>query len=190
MSEAATQEAVEMTTTVAKPDSIPSPFGAARSRRRRSRRRPLVLAGSILTLAAVSVGTWLIVAQASGGRATDLEAAAPVATWTAPAQLWVERLDLIRLKNQLVRAGYSIKVDGKLDPVAKSGLADYLRPDAAHPLSPSLVRALAGTVITGLRNPVAWDLRFGLNRPTKFVERPLTGPGGQLDANGNDRTRR
>lgn len=157
-----------MTTTVAKPDWIPSPSSAARARRRRSRRRALVLAASILTLAAVSVGTWLIVAQASGGHPTKVDAA--------------------RLEKQLVRAGYSIKVDGKLDPVAKSALADYLRADAAHPLSPSLARALAGTVITGLRNPVAWNLRFGLNRPTRFVERPLTGPGGQLDANGNDRT--
>lgn len=153
-----------MTITVAKPDARPSLPSAARSRRRRIRRRPLVLAGSILAIATASVGMWLIVAQASGGRP-----------------------DVIRLKKQLVRTGYSIKVDGKLDPVAKSALADYLRADAAHPLSPSLARALAGTVITGLRDPVAWNLRFGLNRPTKFVERPLTGPGGQLDANGNPR---
>ena len=43
------------------------------------------------------------------------------------------------------------------------------------------------TVITTLRNPAAWNNRFGLNRKTKFVERPLTGPHGQLDANGNIR---
>lgn len=172
-----------MTTTVAKPDSTSSPSSAARSRRRRSRRRPLVLAGSILALATASVCTWLIVAQASGGRrAAEIEAAAPKGASTAPAQL-----GRIRLKNQLVGAGYSIEVDGNLDAVAKSALADYLRPDAAHPLSSSLARALAGTVITGLRNPAAWNLRFGLNRPTKFVERPLTGLGGQLDANGNPR---
>jgi len=42
-------------------------------------------------------------------------------------------------------------------------------------------------VITTLRNPAAWNSRFGLNRKTKFVERPLTGPHGQLDANGNIR---
>jgi Tol biopolymer transport system component len=94
---------------------------------------------------------------------------------------------VVALEQQLVRAGYSLKVDGKLDPVTKSALADFLRPSSAHPLSPSLARALQGTVITTLRNPAPWNSRFGLNRKTNFVERPLTGPGGQLDANGNIR---
>ena len=67
----------------------------------------------------------------------------------------------------------------------KSALADYLRPDSTHPLSASLASQLDGTVITGLRNPAAWNKRFGLDRKTTFVERPLTGAGGQLDANGN-----
>ncbi len=72
---------------------------------------------------------------------------------------------------QLVRAGYSIKVDGNLDAVAKSALADYLQPDGAHPLSPFLASALEGTVITGLRDPSVWNRRFGLHRPTTLVER-------------------
>jgi hypothetical protein len=87
-----------------------------------------------------------------------------------------------------VRAGYSIAVDGKLDPVTKSALADYLQLEPTHPLSPFLASALAGNWITGYRNPAAWNQRFGLNRLTRFVEKPLTGPGGQLDANGNLRS--
>jgi hypothetical protein len=42
-------------------------------------------------------------------------------------------------------------------------------------------------VLLGRQNPVLWNRRFGFNRPTRFVERPLTGLGGQLDANGNIR---
>jgi hypothetical protein len=46
---------------------------------------------------------------------------------------------------------------------------------------------LHGAVLLGRQNPVLWNRRFGFNRPTRFVERPLTGLGGQLDANGNIR---
>jgi hypothetical protein len=151
-----------MTTTVAKPDPIRLPSIAAPLRSQRSSRRPHVLAGCILALALGSLSTWLIIAQLAGGGATDLTAATSGSVWTPPS-LWAQGLDVIRLKKQLVRAGYSIKVDGNLDPVAKSARLDF----------------------THVGNPAAWNLRFGLNRPTKFVERPLTGPGGQLDANGN-----
>lgn len=150
-----------MTTTVAKPDLIRLP-STAPLRSQRSWRRPVVLAGCILALALGSLGTWLIIAQLAGGGGTDVTAATPASVWTPPS-LWAQGLDVIRLKKQLVRAGYSIKVDGNLDPVAKSALADF----------------------THFGNLAAWNVRFGLNRPTKFVERPLTGPGGQLDANGN-----
>jgi hypothetical protein len=139
----------------------------------------------MLTLAVVSVGTWLIVDRAAGPSANPVSAAASLPVWTPIASTWLERLAVMRAKKQLVRAGYSIKVDGKLDPVTKSALADYLRLDPAHPLDPILAAALQGTWISGLRDPAAWNSRFGLHRLTKFVERPLTGPGGQLDANGN-----
>ena len=151
-----------MTTSVAKPDAIRLPSTAAPLRSRRSRRRPLVLAGCTLALAVVSAGTWLTVAQLTGASGTDVTAAAP-AVWVDAAVTMGPRPRRHPLEEQLVRAGYSIKVDGTLDPVAKSALADF----------------------THVGNPAAWNLRFGLNRPTKFVERPLTGPGGQLDANGN-----
>ena len=98
---------------------------------------------------------------------------------------WLDRLEVVRLKKQLVQTGYSLRIDDSLGPVTKSALADYLQLDRAHPLGPFLVRLLRKTVITGRRDPQAWNNYFGLDRPTRFVERPLTGPGGQLDANGN-----
>jgi hypothetical protein len=110
-------------------------------------------------------------------------AAAPA--WTPFGSPWLEAVDVRGLKTQLLRAGYQVKVDDSLDPVTKSALADYLRPGSAGWLGPVLGHSLAGTVLLGRQNPVAWNRRFGLDRPTKFVERPLTGPGGQLDANGN-----
>jgi hypothetical protein len=141
----------------------------------------------MLALAVVSVGTWLIVDRTAGRGANPVSAATALPGWTPITSTWLDRLAVIRAKKQLVRAGYSIKVDGNLDPVTKSALADYLRLDSSHPLYPNLAAALQGTWITGLHNPAAWNSRFGLHRLTKFVERPLTGPGGQLDANGNVR---
>jgi len=102
-------------------------------------------------------------------------------------ETWLRPINVVGLQKQLVRAGYSIAVDGVLDPITKSALADFLQPSSRHPLGPSLAVALQGTVITTLRDPGAWNMRFGLNRRTRFVERPLTGRGGQLDAYGNVR---
>ncbi|HJQ49399.1 MAG TPA: hypothetical protein VJ838_02690 [Gaiellaceae bacterium] len=90
------------------------------------------------------------------------------------------------LKKQLVSAGYQVKVGDNLDPVTKSAVADYLQPGSTL-LGPELTHAMSGTVLLGRRDPVDWNFRFGLKRRTKFVELPLTGPGGQLDAKGNIR---
>jgi hypothetical protein len=174
-----------MTTTIAKPAAIPTPPVASPSRRRAGRRRPRALAALAITLAAVAVGTWLIVELVGGSGASAISGTASATAWTPIAARWLARLEVIGLKKQLARAGYSIKVDDNLDPVTKSALANYLQLDATHPLSPFLAVVLEGTVITGFRNPTAWNSRFGLHRLTKFVERPLTGLGGQLDANGN-----
>jgi hypothetical protein len=174
-----------MTTTIAKPVAIPTPPIASPSRRRAGRRRPRALAALAITLAAIVVGTWLIVELVGGSGASAMSRTASAPAWTPIAAPWLARLEVIGLKKQLVRAGYSIKVDDNLDPVTKSALANYLQLDASHPLSPFLASVLEGTVITGFRNPTAWNSRFGLHRLTKFVERPLTGLGGQLDANGN-----
>jgi hypothetical protein len=111
----------------------------------------------------------------------------PPPAWTPFLTPWAEAVDVRDLKRQLVHAGYQVSVDDSLDPVTKSAFADYLRPGTGSSLGPGLDRALRGTVHLGRENPVLWNRRFGLNRPTKFVERPLTGPGGQLDANGNIR---
>ena len=176
-----------MTMTVAKTEAVRRPRLAAAHRSQRARRRPLVLAGIILTLGLAALAAWLAVDQLFGRGAKTVAIASAAPPWNPGASLWLERLDVAGLQKQLVRAGYSLKVDGSLDAVTKSALADFLRPGSAHPLSPSLARALEGTVITTLRNPAAWNIRFGLNRKTKFVERPLTGPDGQLDAKGNIR---
>jgi hypothetical protein len=178
-----------MTSTVTKSGMSSAPPVAAASRTRDARQRALTLAGLILALAAVSVGTELIVQRVLG---TGVRAASsgttPAPSFMPIAAPWLGRAEIVRLEKQLMRAGYSIAVDGKLDPVTKSALADYLQLDATHPLSPFLASALTGTWITGFRNPAAWNQRFGLNRLTRFVEKPLTGPGGQLDANGNLRS--
>ena len=153
-------------------------------RSRISRRLALGLAGIVLVSAGISIGTWFAVERAVGGAEASASAPGPVfPTWLTP-------IDVPGLQEQLVRTGYSIAVDGVLDPVTKSALADFLRPNSRHPLSPSLAAALQGTVITARRDPRAWNMRFGLNRRTRFVERPLAGPGGQLDASGNVRDHR
>ena len=175
-----------MTTAIAKTGAIPTPRSAAPPRSRSRRRTRLVLAGFVITLGVVSIGAARM--QPSRESTNDVSAERALA-WTSAGSPWLKNLEIIRLKKQLVRAGYSIKVDGGLDPVTKSALADYAQLDATHPISPFLAEVLRGTVITGFRNPTAWNTYFGLHRPTKFVERPLTGRGGQLDANGNFRPR-
>ena len=158
-----------MSTTVLKPVAIRKPPTTAHSPRRAGRRLPLAIALVAVTLAAAGTGTWLIVARigGSGGSALSVPITAPA--WTPTATPLVERLQVVGLQRQLVRAGYAIKVDGDLDRVAKSALADYLQPNEAHPLTPFVASALGGTVITGLRNPAAWNSRFGPH-PTTLVE--------------------
>jgi hypothetical protein len=158
---------------------------------RRTRRASIAVSGVVLALALASLGTWLALDRAAESNAPAMVAGSAVPLWPPISLPWLQPLvtdvdkQLVSIDKQLVDAGYSIKADGKLDPVKKSALADYLRPNSTHPPSASLAPQLEGTVITGLRNPAAWNKRFGLDRKTTFVERPLTGAGGQLDANGN-----
>jgi hypothetical protein len=176
-----------MTTIAAKSRAIRRPRTAAAVRSRRSHRGPLTLAGIILMLGLAVPATWLTLDRSARSSANTATSAAAVSAWSPIFAPWPQHLDVTSLERELVRAGYSVKVDGNLDPVTKSALADYLQLDSAHPLSPFLASALDGTVITGLRNPGAWNGHYGLERATKFVERPLTGPSGQLDAEGNFR---
>jgi hypothetical protein len=162
---------MEMSTTVVKTAATRTPPTVAPWRWQASRRLPLALTLLAITLAAIGVGTWLIVRHAGGSGTGALSPPIAAPAWTPTASPFVERLQVVGLKKQLVRAGYSIKVDGNLDPVAKSASADYLQPDGTHLLSPFLASALEGTVITGLRNPSAWNSRFGLHRQTTLVER-------------------
>jgi hypothetical protein len=184
MSEATAQEANEMTTAIAKADALADLGPAAQTRSRLKWRPRLVLAGFVVTLAALSISTSRL-QPADGSVGTT--GAEPAVTPGLAGSPWLDRLEVINLKKRLVRAGYSIKVSGGIGPVTRSALADYLQLDETHPLSPFLARALSGTVITGRRNPAAWNNYFGLDRPTRLVERPLTGPGMQLDPNGNYR---
>ncbi|HKC21031.1 MAG TPA: hypothetical protein VKB64_00845 [Gaiellaceae bacterium] len=148
-------------------------------------RRRLALAFLVPALAAAAAATSLILAGSAGLSSRPPVAAVSASTWTPFASPWAESFDLRDLKRQLARAGYRVMVDDRLDAVTRSAFADYLRPGTESSLG--LARALRGTVLLGRQNPVLWNRRFGLNRTTKFVERPLTGPGGQLDANGNIR---
>jgi len=161
-----------------------SPREAVTSRSHWTRRR-LALAVVVPMLAAAAVGVSLVLDGPMGSSSTPATTAAatPVLMPSGPA--WLRVADVRELKRRLVRAGYQVRVDDRLDPVTKSALADYLQPGSASLLTPVLGRALAGTFFFGRRDPAAWNYKFGLDRPTKFVERPLTGPGGQLDANGN-----
>ena len=150
--------------------------------RRIPSRRALTIASLGMALAAISLGTWRTVDWAASGSAASAS--------TPTFRTWLRPIDVVGVQRQLVRAGYSIPVTGVLDPITKSALADFLRPSSSDRLGPSLAYALRGTVITTRREPAAWNMRFGLNRRTRFVERPLTGPGGQLDAYGNVRSQR
>src|SRR5262249_29636651 len=136
----------------------------------------LVIASIALALAGISTGTWL---------AVDLTAGSATAAAATPVfRTWMKPIDVVSLQQQRVRAGYSIAVDpiaaddGILDPVTRSALADFLQPSSRHRLRAPLAAALQGTVITALRDPVTWNRRFGLNRRTRSVERPVTGPAG------------
>ena len=166
-----------MTTTVAKSTAVLPPM-------RWGRRRTTTVA---LTLAGLAVGTWLLIGG-GGQSAAQASAATPVLAWAPIPAPWDVQLGVADLTSQLAGAGYQIRLDGRLGPVTKSAAADYLLPGSSSSLAPALARALSGTVFLGRRDPVDWNFRFGLHRPDKFVELPLTGPGGQLDANGNIRS--
>ena len=93
-------------------------------------------------------------------------------------------MDTAKLQERLVGAGYSIAVTGVLDPITRAAAADFYR-SAGHPVTLSLARFLDGTIFLARDDVRAWNERFGLDRRTRSVGRPLAGAGGQLDAYGN-----
>lgn len=127
----------------------------------------------------VGVAGWALIE-----RVTDDQ---PAATPTQPGWV-VPTWNVTELEVVLVRAGYAIRVDGVLDPVTRSAAADFIRASDWQQLEARLANALLGTVMTGRQDPAAWNQRFGADRATRMVERPLTGLDGQLDNNGNLRT--
>ena len=135
--------------------------------------------------AAIGVAAWTLTDRLTQ-RAQPPEAPAAVLPSPVTGDLMV-RAEIAALQERLVMAGYAIPVTGVLDPVTKAAAADFMHPVQWQTLPLSLAQAMRGTVITGFRDPRAWNARFGLDRATRLVERPLKGPVGQLDANGNRR---
>src|SRR5881394_2211100 len=106
-----------MTSTVTKLGASSRPPEAAASRAPSARQRARTLAGLMLTLAVVSVGAWLVVQRVAGTGARPVRSSTtPAPPFMPIAAPWLGRAEVVRLEKQLVRAGYSIAVDGKLGP--------------------------------------------------------------------------
>jgi hypothetical protein len=99
--------------------------------------------------------------------ATTFPGQRPASTGGKPG-VDVGTVNVSSLQKQLASAGYHIPADeaGKLGPMTKAALADYLQPSAQHPIGTALRTALAGTVITGKRDPTTFNLRFDKNDKT------------------------
>jgi hypothetical protein len=150
-----------------------------------------VLALVLVLALLIGAASWVFFGRGAS-TTPQAETTTPAATMPIAGVLLID--PIANLGRQLRTAGYAlpaIKVDYSLpaaywlDPLTRSAAADYLRISETSPLDPRLASALQGTVITGRRDPAVWSARFGTNRVTRWVERPLTGPGGQLDAFGN-----
>jgi len=140
----------------------------------------LLLSATVVLAALVGFALWVLVDRLTS---TTEQHAAPVAVFPVTDPFWTyEASDPQR---RLRTAGYALPVTGVLDRLTRSATADFLVVGESSPLDPALAQALQGTVITSRHDPAAWNARFGADRATKMVERPLTGPGGQLDAFGN-----
>jgi hypothetical protein len=136
----------------------------------------IVCAGVVL-----GVGAWLLTARLSD---STKPSAAPAATASQFSHDFMLPLDITALQFRLADAGYAILITRALDPLTRAAAADFFG-SVAHPLTPLLARALDGTTFLGRGDSTSWNARFGLNRRTGMVERPLTGPEGQLDEYGN-----
>jgi hypothetical protein len=139
----------------------------------------LWLAAVVMAAVVAGLGSWKLVDHLTAGNA------ATTVSTPAPSELQpAAALITVGLQRRLRAAGYSLETNGVLDPITKSAAADFLRGEDLT-ASPWLLSSLGGTVLTGRHDPGAWNARFGVDRRTRMVERPLTAPGGQLDAFGN-----
>ena len=138
----------------------------------------LWLGAVVIAAVVVGLASWRLVDRFAGGSVSKEET--PVSVEVQPATAVM----VAGLQRLLQAEGYSLVATGTFDPVTRSAAADYLRADDLLG-SPGLASSLRGTVLTGRHDPGAWNARFGVDRRTQMVERPLTGPGGQLDAFGN-----
>jgi hypothetical protein len=164
-----------MPATLGQPVGLKGPVSAVS----RGPHRWLWLGAVIMAAVVAGLGSWRLVDHFTGGSAAT-QVVAPIPSELQPAAV-VSSAGLQRL---LRAAGYSLAVNSVLDPITRSAAADYLQP-AELAASPWLLSSLQATILTSRHDPGAWNARFGLNRHTQMVERPLTGPGGQLDGFGN-----
>ena len=142
-------------------------------------------AGIVLLALLIGLGIWTLASRSTSASQSQTTSATPAPLgWLLVGDL-PDRLRSAGYALPDRQIDYSLPVTSWLDPLTRSAAADYLRVSARSPLDPMLGLALQGTVLTGRHYPAAWNARFGTNRLTKWVERPLTGPGGQLDAFGN-----
>jgi hypothetical protein len=136
-------------------------------------RWPLV---AIVVAAVAAIAGWTLVERlTSTSESVAPRAAAPLAA--APFEI----SSVAALQRQPQASGYAIPVTGVLHPLTKSAAGDSLGALAIRRLALGLRVSMADTVLTGHHDLVAWNARFGAARLTRMVERPVTGPGGQLD---------
>lgn len=93
-------------------------------------------------------------------------------------------LDIRGLQAHLKAQGYDIRVDNKVGPKTLSALADYLQLGKGTTLSPAMAKLLKGTVITGRRDPQAWNSRFGSPATRPVVQTTTADPHGNADVSG------
>ena len=127
---------------------------------------------------ALGIGGWFLAAWLS--EPTSPTAGSPVTIALPAPDPWVPEM----VREQLIDAGYAIPSHGDVDPLTRAAAADFFG-SAQHPITPALAMRFAGTRFLGRADPARWNTRFGLHRLTRLAERSLTGPGGQLDDDGN-----
>jgi hypothetical protein len=115
----------------------------------------------------------------------------PVPSLTLPGSknvkvggMHIGTIHVAALRSFLIHKGYHLPEEGGFGPRLKAALADFVNPKQ---VGGPLAAALGKTRITGNRDPEAWNKLYGSSPGDRAkVLRPVTGPGGLLDGNGND----
>lgn len=101
-----------------------------------------------------------------------------------------EPMNIGGIQQMLMHKGYGIPAGehGKLGPVTKAAMRDFLQVSSSHPVSARMLNVLKGGPITGSRDAKAFNQKYGLTprgARTSVVDKPLSGAGGLLDPAGN-----